>query len=76
LDHLETRTLKRKALDEFFEPQKKCCLEQESNSDERNSKLLAYKRLWEALDMSNPLDAQLEPFLWHKIRSLSASHSS
>jgi hypothetical protein len=28
------------------------------------------------LDMSNPLDAQLEPFLWHKIRSLSSSHSS
>lgn len=30
--------------------------------------LLAYKRIWNNLDMTNPTDAKLESFVWHKIR--------
>lgn len=30
--------------------------------------LLAYKRIWENLDLNKPADAKLEPFVWHKIR--------
>lgn len=31
-------------------------------------KLLAYKRIWDNLDLSKPADAKLEPFVWQKIR--------
>lgn len=34
----------------------------------RNDILLAYKRIWDNLDITNPTDAKLEPFVWHKIR--------
>ncbi|KAG2198597.1 hypothetical protein INT47_001044 [Mucor saturninus] len=34
----------------------------------RGDLLSAYKRIWNNLDMTNPTDAKLEPFVWHKIR--------
>ncbi|GAA5810465.1 hypothetical protein MFLAVUS_003886 [Mucor flavus] len=30
--------------------------------------LLAYKRIWNNLDLNSPADASLEPFVWRKIR--------
>ncbi|KAL7314080.1 hypothetical protein PS15m_007735 [Mucor circinelloides] len=30
--------------------------------------LSAYKRIWNNLDLSKPMDAKLEPFVWHQIR--------
>ena len=30
--------------------------------------LLAYKRIWNNLDLSKPTDAKLEPFVWQQIR--------
>lgn len=30
--------------------------------------LLAYKRIWNNMDLSKPEDAKLEPFVWRKIR--------
>lgn len=30
--------------------------------------LLAYKRIWDNLDVNKPVDAKLEPFVWGKIR--------
>lgn len=34
----------------------------------QTEKLMAYRRIWDNLDLSKPADAKLEPFVWQKIR--------